>query len=90
MGCCFQGHGHRAHISKYDCFNTIEQLKQMKILTILLHAKYFACKCRLYKFKATPEAIVNNLKSFHEVDKHVHLLEITVTSLLRNGYIISR
>ena len=49
----------------------------MKVLTILLHAKYFACKCRLNKLKPTPEATVNNLKYIHEVDKYVHLLEIT-------------
>ena len=44
---------------------------------ILLHAKFFVYKCRLNKLKPTLEAFINNLKHIYEVDKHVHLMEMT-------------
>ena len=44
---------------------------------ILLHAKFFAYKCRLNKLKPTLEAFINNLNHIYEVDKHVHLMEMT-------------
>ena len=44
---------------------------------ILLHAKFFVYKCRLNKLKPTLEAFINNLKHIYEVNKHVHLMEMT-------------
>ena len=44
---------------------------------ILLHAKFFVYKCRLNKLKPPLEAFKNNLKYLFEVDKHVHLMEMT-------------
>ena len=44
---------------------------------ILLHAKFFVYECRLNKLKPTLEAFINNLKHIYEVDKHVHLIEMT-------------
>ena len=44
---------------------------------ILLHAKFFVYKCRQNKLNPTLEAFINNLKHLYEVDKHVHLMEMT-------------
>ena len=44
---------------------------------ILLHAWFFAYKCRLNKLKPTLEAFIHELKHIYEVDKHVHLMEMT-------------
>ena len=50
---------------------------------ILLHAKFFVYKCRLNKPKPTLEAFINNLKHIHEVDKHVHLMEMTYEKFIK-------
>ena len=44
---------------------------------ILLHAKKIVYKCRLNKLKPTLEAVINYFKHVYEVDKHVHLVEMT-------------
>ena len=44
---------------------------------ILLHAKFFVYNCRLNKLKPTLEVFINNWKHINEVDKHVHLMEMT-------------
>ena len=44
---------------------------------ILLHAKFFVYRCRLNELKPKLEAFINNLKHIYEVDKHVHLMEMT-------------
>ncbi len=50
---------------------------------ILLHAKFFVYKCRLNKLKPTLEAFINNLKHIYEVDKHVHLMEMTYEKFVK-------
>ena len=44
---------------------------------ILLHAKPFVYKCRRNELKPTFEDFIDKLKHIYEVDKHVHLMEIT-------------
>ena len=44
---------------------------------ILFRTKFFVYKCRLYKVMPTLDAFINNLKHIYEVDKHVHLIEMT-------------
>lgn len=56
----------------------MEKQKQMKVLTSLFcMQKIFVYKYRLNKLKPTLEACINNLKHIHEVDKSVHLIEMT-------------
>ena len=50
---------------------------------ILLHAKFFVYKCRLNKLKPTLETFINNLKYIYEVDKHVHLMEMTYEKFIK-------
>ena len=50
---------------------------------VLLHAKFFLYKCRLNKLKPTVEAFINNLKHIYEVDKHVHLMEMTYEKFVK-------
>ena len=50
---------------------------------ILLQAKFFVHKCRLNKVKPTLEAFINNLKHIYEVDKHVHLMEMTYEKFVK-------
>ena len=42
-----------------------------------MHAKFFVYICRLNKLKPILEAYIKNLKHMYEVDKHVHLMEMT-------------
>ena len=66
---------------------------QMKALTILLHAKFCVYKSRLNKLKPTLEAFINNLKNIYEVDKHVHLMEMTYEKFVKkwtpNNYLVT-
>ena len=48
-----------------------------------MHAKFFVFKCRLNKLKPTLEAFINNLKHIYEVDKHVHLMEMTYEKFVK-------
>ena len=50
---------------------------------VFLHAKFFVYKCRLNKLKPTLEAFINNLKHIYEVDKHVHLTEMTYEKFVK-------
>ena len=50
---------------------------------ILLHAKFFVYKRRLNKRKPTLEYFVNNLRDIHQVDKHVHLMEMTYEKFVK-------
>ena len=50
---------------------------------ILLHAKFFVYKCTLNELKPTLEAFMNNLKHIYEVDKHVHLMEMTYEQFVK-------
>ena len=50
---------------------------------ILLHAELIVYKCRLNKLKPTLEAFINNLKHIYEVDRHVHLTEMTYEKFIK-------
>ena len=40
-------------------------------------------ECRLNKLEPTLEAFINNLKHICEVDKHVHLMEMTYEKFIK-------
>ena len=40
-------------------------------------------KCKLNKLKPTLEAFIHNLKHIYEVDKHVHLIEMTYEKFVK-------
>ena len=42
----------------------------------------FVYECRLDKIKPALEAFINNLKHIHEVDEHVHLMEMTYKTFI--------
>ena len=50
---------------------------------ILLNANFFVYKCRLSKLRPTLEAFINNLWHIYEVDKHVHLMEMTYEKFVK-------
>ena len=49
----------------------------------LSHEKFFVYKYRLNKLKPTLEALIKNLKHTYEVDKHVHLMEMTYKKFVK-------
>ena len=56
----------------------MEKQQQMKALTLFFcMQKKIVYKCRLNKLKPTLEAVINYFKHVYEVDKHVHLVEMT-------------
>lgn len=50
---------------------------------ILLHAKLFIYKCRINKTKPRIEQFRNELRYIYNIDKHVHLLEMSLEKFNR-------
>ena len=57
---------------------------------ILMKAKFFIYKCRINKTKPNIQCFINNdLKQMHEIDKHVHYLEMRIDIFHRKWLLYS-